>query len=186
MIARKMLLALIPGLLAAPLAEAGGRHHATRDDDGDTVAARVVDVEPIYRHVQVSRPARECWDEEVTRPSRGHGGSAASMITGAVIGGAIGHNVYPGDSGKLAGAIIGSAIGHDIAATRQRDGGYRTVVERHCETVRETYSDKRIDHYRVTYRLHGRDYTTRLPYDPGEFIRVRVDVKPLRDCRRCD
>lgn len=37
---------------------------------------------------------------------------------------------------------------------------------------------ERIDGYDVTYEYAGREYVTQLPYDPGERIRVRVDVTP--------
>jgi hypothetical protein len=30
----------------------------------------------------------------------------------------------------------------------------------------------------VTYEYQGRTYQTRLPYDPGEKIRIRVAVSP--------
>ncbi len=48
-------------------------------------------------------------------------------------------------------------------------------VER-CRTV-DTGNDV-IDSYDVTYRYQGRDVRTRLPYDPGERVQVRVDVQP--------
>ena len=37
---------------------------------------------------------------------------------------------------------------------------------------------ERIEGYDVTYEYAGREYVTRMPYDPGERIRVRVDVTP--------
>jgi uncharacterized protein YcfJ len=33
--------------------------------------------------------------------------------------------------------------------------------------------------YRVTYVYDGRRGVTRLPYEPGRYIRVAVDVHPL-------
>ena len=38
--------------------------------------------------------------------------------------------------------------------------------------------DERIEGYRVAYEYHGRRYETRMPYEPGERVRVRVDVFP--------
>ena len=38
--------------------------------------------------------------------------------------------------------------------------------------------EERVDGYDVTYEYAGREYVTRMPYDPGERIRIRVDVTP--------
>ena len=47
--------------------------------------APVVDVRPIYREVEVSRPLRECWDEPVYRNGHGdgHGRHASAAIANA-------------------------------------------------------------------------------------------------------
>ena len=45
-----------------------------------------------------------------------------------------------------------------------------------CRTV-DTGRDV-LDGYDVTYRYQNRDFTTRLAYDPGDRIQVRVDVAP--------
>ncbi len=44
--------------------------------------------------------------------------------------------------------------------------------------LRRARSRSRIDGYRVTYEYNGIRQTTQLPYDPGDRIRVRVDVQP--------
>jgi hypothetical protein len=33
----------------------------------------------------------------------------------------------------------------------------------------------------VRYEYHGREFFTRMPYDPGRNLRVRVDVQPVVD-----
>ncbi len=38
--------------------------------------------------------------------------------------------------------------------------------------------EERVEGYRVTYVCNGITQTTQLPYDPGDRIRVRVDVHP--------
>ena len=43
---------------------------------------------------------------------------------------------------------------------------------------RHNFVGERIDGYRVTYEYNGCEYDTRLPYDPGQKIRVRVAVAP--------
>jgi uncharacterized protein YcfJ len=47
-----------------------------------------------------------------------------------------------------------------------------------CDPV--TYRDERerVDGYDVTYEYGGRTYHTRSDYNPGDRIRVRVDVVP--------
>jgi uncharacterized protein YcfJ len=156
--------------------------------------ARVVDVDPIVHKVRVTVPQRECWTE--TRyedvsyaESTGGGprrGSAGSMILGGIIGAAIGNQIGSGDGRRaatVAGAVIGSAVGHDVAD--RRNGRYERVVTEsrpyeaeRCEVRHEEHYEERIEGYRVTYVYNGIRQTTRLPYDPGDRIRVRVDVHP--------
>jgi uncharacterized protein YcfJ len=50
---------------------------------------------------------------------------------------------------------------------------------RRCRTVTERRPRQRVVAYRVTYRYGGRTATTRLPYDPGERMRVDVRLSPL-------
>jgi len=50
---------------------------------------------------------------------------------------------------------------------------------RSCRTVTERRPRQRVVAYRVTYRYGGRTATTRLPYDPGERMRVDVRLSPL-------
>lgn len=154
--------------------------------------ARVVDVDPIVRHVRVTVPRRECWTEtryETVQygghdPSRG---SAGSMILGGLIGAAIGNQIGRGDGRRaatVAGALIGTAIGHDVGDRRAARAGTPVYTEtrpydtEHCEVRYEETHEERIDGYRVTYEYAGRRHTTELPYDPGDRIRVRVDVHP--------
>lgn len=196
------------GFLAAGLLLSGqaafADHHLWKNDRDyrhygpEYDYARVVDVDPIIHQVRVTVPRRECWNE--TRyedvgysrdrrydPQRG---SAGSMILGGIIGAAIGNQIGRGDGRRaatVAGAIIGSAIGHDTAARREaRDGHYpnddyhesRPYEVERCNVRYDESTEQRIEGYRVTYVYNGREHTTRLPYDPGDRIRVRVDVQP--------
>ena len=56
-------------------------------------------------------------------------------------------------------------------------GGYAEPVQR-CETNYRSHQEERIEGYRVVYKYQGQKYATRMPYDPGREIRVRVDVRP--------
>lgn len=161
-----------------------GSRYAREDRYGDYDYARVVNVEPLRRRVRISEPVRECWDDvayESDGPlsSRHVGGT----LLGGLIGGVVGNQIGGGrgrDAARVAGALIGGAIGNNVSHQRQRDyyGNERTVER--CETRYRDSWDERIDGYRVTYEYAGREYTTRMPYDPGDRVRIRVDVTPTR------
>jgi len=157
--------------------------------------ARVVDVDPIYRDVRVTVPRQECFNEtryeEVPDRRYGPHPSAGSMILGGIIGAAIGNQIGSGDGRRaatVAGALIGTALGHDAAERRAADDRYasvdpqdrplRSYEEQRCSTRYEDRYEKHLDGYRVTYLYDGHRHTTQLPYDPGERVRVRVDVLP--------
>lgn len=146
--------------------------------------AKVISSQPMVRYVTVKTPVRECWEEMQyysvdTRPRH----SGGSTLLGAMIGGAIGHQFGSGsgnDAATVAGALIGAAVGNDSA--RKRNAGYGTEtysrpVKRCATRYRET-QEERIDGYRVTYRYNGQKYVTEMPYDPGNRLRVRVDIRP--------
>ena len=105
------------------------------------------------------------------------------MILGGIIGAAIGNQIGHGDGRRVAtvaGAVVGTAIGHD-ASTRAPQ---RVVTEsrpydaERCEVRYDERVEERIEGYRVTYEYNGIRQTTQLPYDPGDRIRVRVNVQP--------
>jgi uncharacterized protein YcfJ len=167
--------------------------------------ARVISANPIYERGYGTR--RECRTEQVTgyeerrsgRPApeeyRGSGdsggGSGAGAVIGAIIGGVIGHQFGMSsagrDHGTAAGAIIGGLVGSQ--AGRDSDSGYQrasndVAVERmpvtrdvqRCSDV----ADERdgIAGYDVRYEYNGREFRTRMPYDPGPQIPVNVEVRP--------
>ncbi len=175
--------ALAVPLMSACAASAGHRGYEYSSGEYHDYA-EVIDVEPIVRQVHVSDPRRECWQEEVHYRDYYAGGhnTAGSMILGGLIGAVIGHQFGHGDdrdTNALAGGIVGTALGHGVASHRWRGRGYdRVEYEERCHTVNDYYSEERVDSYRVTYIYHGETFTTQLPYDPGERLRVRVDVDP--------
>lgn len=167
------------------------RYRSRYDDDrygdryderyGEYDYARVIDVEPLRRRVRVSEPVRECWDEvRYERDSAFSSRHAGSTVLGSVIGAVVGNQVGSGrgrDVARVAGAIIGGAVGHKVSRDRNGDYDRERYVERCDVRYRDNY-EERIDGYRVTYAYAGREYTTRMPYDPGDRIRIRVDVTP--------
>lgn len=151
------------------------------DDNYDF--APVVNVEPLRRQVRVSEPVRECW-QETSHASEGPfsynhiGGTLLGSTLGVVVGNQVGHGRGK-DVARVAGALIGGAIGHNVSVDRQRQqGGARGQVYERCDVRYRERVEERVDGYEVTYAYAGREYVTRMPYDPGERLRVRVDVTP--------
>lgn len=188
-------------LLAAGTAQADhdrGRH-VGHDVRAGYDYARVIDVDPIVRYVQVRTPVRECW-EETRYYDTGYGpqhydrphGEAGATIAGGIIGGVIGRQFGGGkgrDAMTLVGTLVGAAIGNERARQRNAYGDrldYGASYEREaypvtrCDTRYQSHEEERIDGYRVTYRYNGQTYTTRTDYDPGDRLRVRVAVSPVR------
>lgn len=145
-------------------------------DSSRNVYAKVTHVEPIYEQVAYHQPRERCWEQTVAHR---RGGTTAPIL-GAIIGGALGNELGHHKSNKKVGAFVGAALGASIAADvarRQQRTDYH--VEQHCEIVDDTEYRQEVVGYHVTYRYHGAIYHTRLPYHPGERIRVRVEVTPL-------
>lgn len=143
--------------------------------------AQVLSAEPIVRYVTVTTPVRECWEDvEYYTADRRAPGEGASTLVGAIIGGVVGHQFGSGrgnDAATVAGTLIGAAIGNDAARRGHTPMQYSRPVER-CRTTMREHEEERIDGYNVVYRYKGQRYSTRMPYDPGREIRVRVDVRP--------
>jgi len=165
--------------------------------DGFNDSAPVLEARPIVDRVPVNR--EECWSEQrrgyeerrVTRQDNGVPIGAGTVL-GAIAGGVIGHqfgNSSGGrDRGTAAGAVIGGIVGNQV--DRENAGpssGEVTEVERRpvtreverCRTVQEVREVA--SGYDVRYRYAGREFVTRLPYDPGRRIRLAVDVRPVVD-----
>jgi uncharacterized protein YcfJ len=139
--------------------------------------ADVLRVDPIYETVRSSEPREECYDERVVH-REGRDGTGGAVL-GAIIGGALGNQVGKGDGRKaatVAGAVIGGAIGHDQATRNNRS---YEGVERRCRVVDGGFREERhLLGYDVEYRYRGEVYMSRLDYDPGDRLRVRVSVSP--------
>jgi len=201
MVAKKK---LAVGVLAATIAAlvgasafAGNRHDHRYDARYDQVRyedaydyAKVVDVQPLMTRVRVSTPVRECWDETRVEGGGYRNGplprsNAGATLLGAAIGAAIGNQIGSGNGRRAAtigGAVVGAAIGRDQAEKRNAQygsvGPAREYTVERCETRYREEWQERVDGYRVTYLYNGRRQVTEMPYDPGDRIRVRVDVSP--------
>ena len=140
--------------------------------------ADVLRSDPVYERVRVSAPREECYDERVTHRD-GRGNNAGGTILGAIVGGALGNQVGKGDGRKaatIAGAVAGGAIGNSVA--KRDDRGYESTETR-CHVVDSGRDERRIVAYDIDYRFRGEVYSARLNYDPGDRLRVRVEVTPV-------
>ena len=177
--------AAIALLVIAGNATAGNRHdHGKHDPPQGQVLydyAQVLEVHPYYREVRVTTPQRECWEEPVyhiRKPQK----SASGMLVGGVLGGVIGHQIGSGRGNKLAtvaGTLIGAHIGHgvvngDVEAERSFAG-----YEERCKTRQRISYEEVLDGYDVTYEYRGRRYHVEMPYDPGERIKMRIQIDPV-------
>lgn len=137
--------------------------------------ARVVSVTPQIE--QVNYPQQDCRTEYVPvqrQQQRGVGGSVIGGIAGGIIGNQVGRGngrTVATAAGAIAGAVVGDRMENSDAApvTEQQP-------VRQCRTVDNWQS--RTNGYAVTYEYHGHNYTSVMPYDPGERLRVRVSVMP--------
>ena len=169
-------------LIATLLAAGGAAQAGQTYGDGFTTRAKVLASTPVYE--TINEPRQECWTETVgyeTRSSRD--GSAGGAIIGAIAGGLIGSTVGKGDGG-VAAAGVGAATGA-VVGDRVSDGGTRYAshprqVER-CR-VHDEYREV-IGGYDVRYRFQGREYSTRLPYDPGKWLTLNVSFSVAEDQR---
>ncbi len=158
-----------------------------RNSDAQFDYAQVLSAQPIVKHVTVTTPVRECWQEtEYYTVNRHYGRSGPGTLIGAVIGGVIGHQFGSGhgnDAATIVGSLIGAAVGSDSEQRAYDDrhgSGHRSRQVERCETQYREHREERVDGYNVTYRYNGQKYRTEMPYDPGERLRVRVDVRPAR------
>jgi len=115
-------------------------------------------------------------------PRGSEGGRAMASVLGSVIGAVIGSQVG-GGSARYATAAIGSSVGavagRQVYENAQRERDARvTVCGPYPERVGDSrpYAGRASNLYDVTYEYGGRTYTTRTNYDPGDRIRVRVEV----------
>ncbi len=104
-------------------------------------------------------------------------------MLGAIAGGLIGSTVGSGN-GRIAAAAVGAATGA-VVGDRWNDGGRRVESRpRQVEQcrVRDNYRQV-ISGYDVRYRFQGREYSTRLPYDPGKWLSLNVSFSVADDQR---
>lgn len=182
----KPLIAMILILASATVvADSGKKRYKDHSKSMAYDYAKVIEVRPVYREVQVSNPIKECWDEPVIHTNRGTGHKSASgMAVGGILGGIIGHQVGKGDGRKLAtavGTIIGAQIGHDAVngRTQMAPQNSYTEYQQKCGIRHQVSYEEVLDGYHVTYRYRGERYQIQMPYDPGKRIKLRIQIEPV-------
>jgi uncharacterized protein YcfJ len=171
---------LLIGMGMLSQAQAQGYVAETEEEQAVSFAyADVLRSDPIYELVQEARPREICQDTEVVSNQRNEN-TAAGTIVGAVVGAAIGNQVGRGNgraAATAAGAVVGGAIGHEVDASNNPQGTRRST-RTDCEVVDEYVERRQIVGFDVQYRYRGEVYVSRLTYDPGEKLRIRVMVEP--------
>jgi uncharacterized protein YcfJ len=146
--------------------------------------ARVMASTPVFERVAV--PRQECWNEVMSynqyrTEAAPRTNSPVGAIVGGVAGGVLGNQIGHG-SGRAAATAIGAVTGAVVGDRIANDRGSYVVAEpraqevQRCRTIDEWRDEVR--GYDVTYRYNGRDFTTRMPFDPGPTLRVGVSVTP--------
>ncbi len=140
-------------------------------------SAQVMSSTPVYE--SVNKPQRECWEEQVsTSEVRSDGRSYGGAIIGGLVGGLLGNQVGKGN-GRSVATAVGAATGAIVGDNIDNDGHQgRTAsqprTEQRCRNV-DNWT-RQLTGYNVTYRYQGHDYNAFLPYDPGQTVRVNVNV----------
>lgn len=136
--------------------------------------AQVLRADAVVEPVLTVVPEQRCAEPEYRaagRDSRATGGT----VIGAIVGAALGNQVGDGSGRTLAtvaGAVAGGAIGNNLAREPARPDAMA------CELVDVERSQPQVVGYDVEYMYKGEKYLSRLPYDPGNRLRVRVSVTP--------
>jgi uncharacterized protein YcfJ len=71
--------------------------------------------------------------------------------------------------------VAGGAIGNSVGREGER---YGPRIEQRCRVVQDFADERRLVGYDVQYRYRGYVFMSRLDYDPGDRLRVRVSIVP--------
>jgi uncharacterized protein YcfJ len=127
----------------------------------------VISATPVIQQVAVPRTHCAPGMAQGEPYTSGMGGLAGG-IAGAAIGSTIGHGGGTA-AAMLLGTIGGALLGNSVEANNMRA---QQAAVPNCVT--EQAIENRTVGYDVTYEYAGRQYTTRLPHDPGPTVRLQV------------
>lgn len=156
---------------------------APTDESAHFGWADVLRVDPVYDDPATNPPPQPCYEEQVPVDASAADNAQAkrgiATVIGAFIGGLFGNQVGKGKgraAATVVGAVAGGAVGNHLAAADTADAPPRYTMQRHCPPA--AVSARKANAYDVEYRYRGDVYTSRLSYDPGDRMRVRVRVTP--------
>lgn len=142
--------------------------------------ADVLRVDPVYNEVAQVAPQEECYEEQVLEPvGEDSSERTGATVLGAIIGGIIGNRFGMGDGRKAttaAGAVADGVVGNNLAGNADNAPKYTT--RRRCRQSGGASNQHRVVGYNVEYRYRGEVYSSRMSSDPGDRMRVRVNVTP--------
>lgn len=144
---------------------------------------RVLQVEPVYRLVEVSVPEEYCTESGAdTAATNPDSAALAGAVVGGVVGGVAGNQFGKGRgrtamtvAGTVLGATVGYRAGPGVAGMASDSQWYY----RHCETVERVETREELLEYRVKYQYRGHIYYTRTDRHPGDRIRVGRAARPI-------
>lgn len=147
------------------------------DNDNILIRARVISATPVYE--SINEPRRECWAETSDYGDRGYEprsyrNNTGASIIGAIAGGLLGSTVGKGN-GRVTAAAVGAATGAVVGGqwnNGDRYSRYPEQVER-CQTT--DHIRQVMNGYDVRYLFEGREFQTRLPYDPGRWLNLNAN-----------
>ena len=133
--------------------------------------AQVLRADEVFETVRTRTPEERCDDVERRDPGAANRGT----VIGAIVGAALGNQVGDGDgrtAATVAGAVVGGAVGRNVAENRARE------AQPGCHIVEVEREERQVVGFDVEYMYKGEKYMSRLPYDPGNRLRIRVSVTP--------
>lgn len=175
------LLTVIPVVLLAACSTAPSRPPA---EPVYMDTAEVTRVEPLYQQVEVTRPSKQCWTDRVAHTRRPARPNVGATLAGGMLGGVIGSKLGRGRGNAplaVAGALTGAAIGRRLSRPAYAAPVTSWQDVRRCTTVNRLEPRQQVVGYRVEYRYEGQIFTAQTRHHPGRYIRVRVDVDPVKD-----
>ncbi|MEZ4703916.1 MAG: YMGG-like glycine zipper-containing protein [Bdellovibrionota bacterium] len=146
--------------------------------------ARVLSSEPIYETMeypissQVCRyePVEEVVIESQKRPNAG--GAIVGGLLGAVIGS---HSRRRKGQNALLGATAGAVIGQSI---NRKTTTQKRIYQSQEKVCHENVSYRKVEElvgYQVEYEFAGQRYSTEMDQEPGNYIKIRLQVEPVAE-----
>lgn len=118
---------------------------------------------------QVSVPRTVCTPVAPSQVTTTGGGAAVGGLTGAGVGSMIGSG--SGNTAAIAvGTIMGAIIGNNVEAQNQR------YAQTYPQCTTQTAYENRTIGYDVVYEYAGRQFSARLPYNPGRTVQLQVSA----------